>query len=153
MPSSVFHPSVPSQSPLQSLPGLFFPGRTLSWSLDPIPFPFCTPRPVLLRPPGGHRPVPDMESSEASGATNTVAAALQELIVTFNDLNGQNLDELDEEPSPLEFMRYVARNTPFVIRGAASTWRAGQRWNAEYLKSALGGQTVNVAVTPIGSAY
>lgn len=94
-----------------------------------------------------------MESSEASDATNTVAAALQELIVTFNDLNGQNLDELDEEPSPLEFMRYVARNTPFVIRGAASTWRAGQSWNAEYLKSALGGQTVNVAVTPIGSAY
>jgi jumonji domain-containing protein 7 len=78
------------------------------------------------------------------------AAALRELIVTFNDLNNSDVDELDDEPSPLEFMRYVARNTPFVIRGGASSWKASQIWNAEYLKSALSGQTVNVAVTPCG---
>jgi peptidyl-lysine (3S)-dioxygenase / protease len=78
------------------------------------------------------------------------AAALRELIVTFNDLNHSDVDELDDEPSPLEFMRYVARNTPFVIRGGASSWKASQKWNAEYLKSALSDQTVNVAVTPCG---
>lgn len=87
-----------------------------------------------------------------SAAPNaTTVAALKELITTFNDLNGSNVDQFDEEPSPLEFMRYVARNTPFVARGAASSWRAAQRWDAEYLKSALSDQTVNVAVTPFGS--
>jgi len=80
----------------------------------------------------------------------TTAGALRELVDTFNDLNSQTVDEYQEEPSPLEFMRYVARNTPFVIRGSASAWRAAQVWNAEYLKSTLHNQTVNVAVTPLG---
>lgn len=94
-----------------------------------------------------------MESSEPQGATAAVVAtALHELIVTFNDLNAQNLDVLHEEPSPLEFMRYVALNTPFVTRGAAAAWKATLVWDAEYLKAALSDQTVNVAVTPLGWA-
>ncbi|KAF4430301.1 phospholipase [Fusarium acutatum] len=54
--------------------------------------------------------------------------AIENLISTFNELNSNSIDELHDEPSPLEFMRYVARNTPFV------------------------GQNVNVAVTPCGNA-
>ncbi|KAF5650174.1 putative phospholipase [Fusarium sp. NRRL 25303] len=52
--------------------------------------------------------------------------AIENLISTFNELNSNSIDELHDEPSPLEFMRYVARNTPFV--------------------------SVNVAVTPYGNA-
>ena len=76
--------------------------------------------------------------------------ALRDLIDTHNDLNASVIDELDAEPSPLEFMRYVARNTPFVIRGGALSWKASKKWDADYLRSALSGQTVNVAVTPEG---
>ena len=74
-----------------------------------------------------------------------------ELLASYNELNGSVVEELDEEPSPLEFMRYVARNTPFVVRRAASGWTACQTWNVEYLQHVLEHETVNVAVTPQGS--
>jgi jumonji domain-containing protein 7 len=74
---------------------------------------------------------------------------LEELISSFNELNGGEVEEIYEEPSPLEFMRYVSRNTPFVVRGAASTWKATQLWDSAYLKTVLQ-QNVNVAVTPHG---
>ncbi|KZL69966.1 phospholipase A2 [Colletotrichum tofieldiae] len=77
---------------------------------------------------------------------------LAELITTYNELNGAFIEELDEEPSPLEFMRYVARNTPFVVRGAASSWQSNKTWNREYLVQMFKDQTVNVAVTPFGNA-
>ncbi|KAF0331536.1 phospholipase a2 [Colletotrichum asianum] len=80
------------------------------------------------------------------------ADPLSELITTFNELNGAFIDELDEEPSPLEFMRYVARNTPFVVRGAASSWRSNKTWDKEFLLDVFKDQTVNVAVTPFGNA-
>lgn len=54
------------------------------------------------------------------------------------------------EPSPLEFMRYVARSTPFVARGAASSWTAVRTWSAPFLRDALASHSVNVAVTPRG---
>ncbi|TXC09712.1 hypothetical protein FocTR4_00004764 [Fusarium oxysporum f. sp. cubense] len=76
--------------------------------------------------------------------------AIENLISTFNELNSNCIDELHNEPSPLEFMRYVARNTPFVIRGGASSWKACQDWNSAYLLSVMKGQNVNVAVTPYG---
>ncbi|KZZ89920.1 Transcription factor jumonji/aspartyl beta-hydroxylase [Moelleriella libera RCEF 2490] len=79
-------------------------------------------------------------------------SALRESISAHFELNGLSIEELHSEPSPLEFMRYVSRNTPFVVRGGASTWKATQRWNEAYLRSALKGQTVNVAVTPHGNA-
>ncbi|KAI1638612.1 phospholipase A2 [Biscogniauxia mediterranea] len=77
---------------------------------------------------------------------------IAELLTSYNELNPSTIDELDEEPSPLEFMRYVSRNTPFVIRGGARDWRATQQWSASYLRSALSGHAVNVAVTPFGNA-
>ncbi|GFP55149.1 bifunctional peptidase and (3S)-lysyl hydroxylase Jmjd7 [Trichoderma asperellum] len=70
----------------------------------------------------------------------------------FKEFEVLYMEELFSDPSPLEFMRYVARNTPFVIRGGASHWKATQKWNSTYLKSALDGQFVNVAVTPFGNA-
>ncbi|ROW02662.1 hypothetical protein VSDG_01668 [Cytospora chrysosperma] len=77
---------------------------------------------------------------------------LAELITTYNELNSTVIEELDEEPSPLEFMRYVSRNTPFVVRNAAATWSATKTWNAQYLEDSLRDQAVNVAVTPKGNA-
>lgn len=77
---------------------------------------------------------------------------IAELITTWNELNSGVIEELEAEPSPLEFMRYVARNTPFVVRRGAADWPATRRWNAAYLRRALGRHPVNVAVTPFGNA-
>ncbi|XXH00773.1 hypothetical protein Hte_007124 [Hypoxylon texense] len=77
---------------------------------------------------------------------------IADLITSFNELNLGTVEELDEEPSPLEFMRYVARNTPFVVRGGAADWPAVRRWSAAYLRDQLAGHRVNVAVTPYGNA-
>ena len=77
-------------------------------------------------------------------------AALRELIESYHDLNPAAVEELDEEPSPLEFMRYVARNTPFVVRGGVRDWDAFGLWDRAFLEEAMGGMRVNVAVTPRG---
>jgi jumonji domain-containing protein 7 len=77
---------------------------------------------------------------------------IEELIINYNELNSSVIEELSEEPSPLEFMRFVARNTPFVVRGAAADWRATRTWNVNFLKELLGDEPVNVAVTPAGFA-
>ena len=73
-----------------------------------------------------------------------------ELITAYHELNPSTVDELDEEPSPLEFMRYVSRNVPFIVRKGAKDWRACQKWNADYLRRAMEGHSVNVATTPLG---
>lgn len=73
-----------------------------------------------------------------------------ELITTYNELNSSLVDELDDEPSPLEFMRYVARNTPFVVRKGAAHWTATKTWSADYLQNFLRDHHVNVAITPKG---
>lgn len=78
------------------------------------------------------------------------ADPVPDLITTYNELNSTTVDELDQEPSPLEFMRYVARNTPFVVRGAATSWKAFQLWDSKFLSETLGDQAINVAVTPHG---
>jgi peptidyl-lysine (3S)-dioxygenase / protease len=74
-----------------------------------------------------------------------------ELLLTYGELNSSVITELDAEPSALEYMRFVALNIPFVVRGAASEWRATRLWNRTYLEYAMKNQTVNVAVTPKGS--
>jgi hypothetical protein len=76
---------------------------------------------------------------------------IAKLLLTYGELNGAVITELDAEPSALEYMRFVALNTPFVVRGAASEWRATRLWNRTYLEDAMKNQTVNVAVTPKGS--
>ncbi|KAL2141398.1 hypothetical protein VTI28DRAFT_2442 [Corynascus sepedonium] len=77
---------------------------------------------------------------------------IAELIINYHELNSCVIDEFDEEPSALEFMRFVARNTPFVVRGAALNWEATRTWNVDYLKEVLGEEPVNIAVTPAGNA-
>lgn len=78
---------------------------------------------------------------------------IAELITNYFELNGSTIDELDgggTEPSPLEFMRYVARNTPFVVRRGAASWPAVRTWSVPFLRNALAEHFVNVAVTPNG---
>lgn len=83
----------------------------------------------------------------------TVDKALVDLLTTYHELNGSEIDELDATPSPLEFMRYVARNQPFVVRGAASAWPAVQLWNVGYLEKVMADALVKVAITPFGSVW
>ena len=78
---------------------------------------------------------------------------IAELITNYNELNSSVIEELHEEPSALDFMRFVARNTPFVVRGGASDWQATKEWTVDYLRHFLGDQPVNVAVTPAGYVY
>ena len=79
-----------------------------------------------------------------------VYTAIASAITTYHELNPSTIDELDNEPSPLEFMRYVARNRPFVVRRAVLHWAAGKKWNAHYLCEVMGNEGVNVAITPHG---
>jgi len=72
------------------------------------------------------------------------------LLQTYNELNSPLIEELYEVPSALEFMRYVALNRPFVVRGGAQDWEATKSWDVGTLKKLLEGQSVNVAVTPEG---
>lgn len=62
------------------------------------------------------------------------------------------IDELHDEPSPLEFMRYVSRNRPFVVRRGADSFAARKKWNANYLGAVMKDQQVNVAQTLLGNA-
>lgn len=76
--------------------------------------------------------------------------ALRDLITSYHELNPGTVEELTEEPSPLEFMRYVARNAPFVVRGCVKDWKAFKLWDREFLAEVMNGMRVNVAVTPRG---
>ena len=73
-----------------------------------------------------------------------------ELLQNYEELNGSIITELDSALSALEFMRFVGQNRPFVVRGAADDWDAKQKWNVDFLKDALKGEKVNVAITPHG---
>lgn len=71
-------------------------------------------------------------------------------IDTYHELNAESIMELAESPSPLEFMTFVAKNKPFVIREGAKTWPAVDLWTAHYLKRAMRDASISVAVTPFG---
>ena len=75
---------------------------------------------------------------------------LADLITTYHELNPTAVDEFHEEPSALEFMRYVAKNRPFVVRGGARSWEALEKWDAAYLAEVMKDADVQVAVTPYG---
>ncbi|KAF2452066.1 Clavaminate synthase-like protein [Karstenula rhodostoma CBS 690.94] len=107
------------------------------------------PKIVGLKSPEQALPRPAPTGFEGEG---TLHDAVRELITTYHDLNPTTIDELHEEPSPLEFMRYVARNRPFVVRKGASSWTSHKKWNAAYLESIMGSSPVNVAITPHGNA-
>ncbi|MCJ1453653.1 hypothetical protein MMC28_004000 [Mycoblastus sanguinarius] len=83
--------------------------------------------------------------------TSNISHTITEMLTTYHELNG-NIDELLEDPSPLDFMRYVAKNRPFVVRRGCSTWPAVQTWNAAYLQAVMRETPVKIAVTPYGNA-
>jgi peptidyl-lysine (3S)-dioxygenase / protease len=80
----------------------------------------------------------------------TYSFVVPALIQDYYELNPSHIDELVEDPSPLEFMRYVAKNRPFVIRGGASDWTACRKWNTQYLGDIMRDRYVKVAMTPKG---
>ena len=75
--------------------------------------------------------------------------AIEAMIVTYHEHNGV-IDELHEDPTPLEFMRYVSKAQPFVVRGGCSAWRAIKRWNIAYFRQIMSDMPVKVANTPHG---
>lgn len=79
-----------------------------------------------------------------------VAEATANMLTTYHELNG-DIHVLGQEPSPLDFMRYVARNRPLVVRQGCLKWRAVQKWNVDYLQDIMKDTPVKVAVTPYGS--
>lgn len=90
------------------------------------------------------------EAMETLVETDIVNKAIEDFLTDYNELNPNQIDELSEEPTPLEFMRYVAKNRPFVIRRGAVDWPAFTKWNTEYLIQTMGDSLVKVAVTPCG---
>lgn len=76
--------------------------------------------------------------------------AILNLLQTYNELNAAVIDEFNEEPSALEFMRYVAKNRPFIVRGMANEWKATRKWDATNLRQTMSEKEVKVAVTPHG---
>lgn len=91
-----------------------------------------------------------MAHSDTQDQATKLDIAVRELITTYDELNSSLVDELYEEPSALEFMQYVARNRPFVVRKCAEEWTAVQKWDSHYLLKVLGDSLVNVAITPFG---
>ncbi|KAL9123348.1 MAG: hypothetical protein Q9187_000075 [Circinaria calcarea] len=78
------------------------------------------------------------------------STAIQELISSYHELNSTFVDELNGEPSPLEFARYIGKNRPFVVRGGISRWPAVRKWSLQYLRDVMKDQPVKVAITPHG---
>ncbi|KAL8852377.1 MAG: hypothetical protein Q9221_002761 [Calogaya cf. arnoldii] len=88
-----------------------------------------------------------------SGTSDSTSTddAIVELLTSYHELNGGHVDELEEPPSPLVFMQYIAKNRPFVLRGGGNNWPATSLWDPEYLSMKMGNSRVKVAVTPSGS--
>lgn len=81
--------------------------------------------------------------------TSMIEEAVKELLISYHELNGAVVEELNEPPTPLEFMRFVHKGRPFIIRGGISDWPAMQ-WTIEYLKEVMEKKAIQVAVTPSG---
>lgn len=79
---------------------------------------------------------------------------LIELLENYHDINSASVTELREEPTPLEFMRFVARNQPFIIRRnpGPQFQKTLKLWNASYLCQRMSSQPITVACTPNGKA-
>ena len=72
-------------------------------------------------------------------------------MTAYNLTNAPFIDILTQEPTPVQFLRYVAKNRPFVLKGGCSNWLALQKWNMEYLIQRMqGSEDVEIAVTPDG---
>lgn len=74
----------------------------------------------------------------------------QDLIRTYHELNSEHIDVLDSEPSPTQFMKYMAKNRPFLVKAGCSAWAAVRKWNEAYLTQKMGKGAVKIAITPHG---
>ena len=72
------------------------------------------------------------------------------LLETYFETNSDNIDYMIDNPSPLQFIKYVAKNRPFVVKGGCSTWPAVRKWNSNYLVQVMGDAEVDIAETPQG---
>ncbi|RMZ70672.1 phospholipase A2 [Pyrenophora seminiperda CCB06] len=71
------------------------------------------------------------------GGDATLQDAVRDLILTYHDLNPSTVPVLTDPPSPLQFLRHIARNTPFVVRSGASDYAACRKWSATYLSTVM----------------
>jgi hypothetical protein len=104
-----------------------------------------------LCPIKGHHP--EQRRMACIDPAEKLHGAIERLIGDYNELNPNRIDELNEEPTPLEFMRYVAKNRPFIIRKGAADWPACLKWDGKYLRRTLGDTNVKVALTPYGLVF
>ena len=80
---------------------------------------------------------------------SNIAEATAHMLTTYHELNG-GMHILYEEPSPLDFMRYVTKNRPLLVRKGCSKWLAVRRWNVDYLRKLIQDTPIKIAVTPYG---
>ena len=80
---------------------------------------------------------------------SNIAEATADMLTTYHELNG-GIHVLYEEPSPLDFMRYVTKNRPLLVRRGCSKWLAVRKWNVNYLGKSVKDTPVAVAITPYG---
>ena len=88
-----------------------------------------------------------MDENSVPSQYQRLDRSIAELMISYHELNSSKVEELNGEPTPLEFMRFVAQNRPFVARGGAKDWKAARTWNASYLQQVMGGRNVTVAAT------
>lgn len=79
------------------------------------------------------------------------AAALNELITTYHQLNSRSADIHHGPPTPIQFLRYVHANHPVVFKGAATKDHfEPAKWNTKYLLKKMEGCNITIAETPFG---
>lgn len=79
-----------------------------------------------------------------------LSKGVAKMLRTYHEINADGIDEFTHEPTPLEFMKYVHRNRPFIVRGGCADWPAVRKWNLDYLLQKVGTSTVEIAETPLG---
>lgn len=90
-------------------------------------------------------------SSRAHCPAEDLINALRQLSVETREFMPCPIDVLHAPVDPCTFLRrYVATNTPVLIRGATEHWPASQLWSQEYLCRKAGATTISVELTPNG---
>ena len=74
----------------------------------------------------------------------------RELIDAYHSTNSTSIDVLLANPTAIQFLGYLAKNRPFVVRGSCRDWPAVQKWDVRYLTKMMGDTEIEVAETPCG---
>jgi peptidyl-lysine (3S)-dioxygenase / protease len=83
-----------------------------------------------------------------------ISDALNQLSSNISDFEGlESVPTLQVVPDAHVFAaRFVARNLPCVLRGAASHWDAVRKWSIDHITSVMGSTPVTCTFTPDGRA-